>query len=235
MTKQLPLIFAAAALASCGSTSSGGAGPTSSSSGGTIVGGTLDGTWDVVVTTASGNESRGTLTISPTLFSMSFGDFDLNAALNGGAPDVTRRVNGDTRKMSVSVAQGPFDTGALSFPLGGAWTIGEPQGRCTADVKAPTMSLDCGSISLPENVDRWVEGQSTAQRTATLPSSFGELGGTWNVIAPRGRVEAKFEGSVFTAKGFDDGDETGTVTMTFDGATASGSITDGTEVAAKRR
>jgi hypothetical protein len=175
------------------------------------------------------------ITISPTLFAMSFGDFDLNGALNGGEPDVTTRADGENRRLAVSLSQQTFDTGALSFPIGGTWTMGEPNRQCTAAVKVPTMSLDCGSVSIPENIDRWLEGTSTAQRTSTKPSSFGELGGTWNVLAPRGRVEVTFEGSVFTAKGFDDGVETGTVTMTFDGGTASGTISDGVELSAKRR
>lgn len=232
----LPLLLSALSAASCSSSTGGSSSGTSGSPTGTpLGGGALDGTWDVTVTTPTGTEHKGTVTISPTLFAMSFGDFDLNGALNNGLPDVTSKNGTRTSKVAVIVNQQTFDTGAFSYPIGGSWTIGDTGKSCAADIKIPTMSLNCPQISLPENVDYWVEGASTAQRTSTLPSSFGELGGTWNVIAPKGNVEVTFQNNVFTAKGFDGGQETGTVTMSFDGGRASGTISDGTEIAANRR
>lgn len=239
MMKLLPSVLAVVALASCGGSSSGGAGPASSSGGssgtGTIVGGgALDGTWDVVVTNPKTNkEATGTITISPTLFAMSFEKFELNGALNGGVPDITYNTDytrGETRKLGATLSQLVFDTGAISYPVGGDWVLkGKSDEGCTANVKVPTMSLECHRLS---GFFQDLEGTSSAQRISTLPSSFGEFGGKWNVLVPGEACEATFEGSTFTATC--DG-STNKLTMTFDGNTASGSLEDRFEISAKRR
>jgi hypothetical protein len=239
MKKLLPSMLAVIAVGAMGacSSSSGGSGVASSSGGssgtGSILGGgALDGTWDVVVTNPkTGSEATGSITISPSLFAMSFEKFELNGALNAGVPDITYNTEGTTKKLGATLSQAAFDTGALSYPLGGDWVLkGESQEGCTASIKVPTMSLECDR--LPSLLRSGIEGTSSAQRVSTLPSSFGELGGKWNVLVPDATCEATFEGSTFTAKC---SDSTDALTMTFSGDTASGSLADRVEISAKRR
>jgi hypothetical protein len=243
MMKMLPSMLAVIAVGVIGacSSSSGGSGVASSSSGGSsgtgtiLGGGALDGTWDVVITNPkTGGEASGSITISPSLFAMSFEKFELNGALNAGVPDITYNTDGETKKLGATLSQVAFDTGALSYPIGGDWVLkGESQEGCTANIKIPTMSLECDRT--PSPLRSGIDGTSSAQRVSTLPSSFGELGGKWNVLVPDATCEATFEGSTFTAKCSEAGREKGTLTMTFSGDTASGSITDAVEISAKRR
>lgn len=226
-------------LVACGSTS-GGPGAASSSgasgSGGLpLASGALDGTWDVVITNPkTGRETSGSITISPSLFAMSFESFELNGAVNGGVPDVTYNDRGETKKLGTTLAQTPLDTGALSFPLGGEWVLkGESQEGCTASIKVPTSSLECDRT--PSPLRQGIEGTSSAQRVSTLPSSFGELGGKWTVLVPDATCDATFEGNTFTAKCSEGGTQKGSLTMTFDGATASGTVGSSVEISAKRR
>jgi hypothetical protein len=241
MMKKLPWMFAVLALASCGGSSSGGVGPSSSSGGssgtGTILGGgAFDGTWDVVITNPkTGRETTGTVTIGPALFAMSFESFELNGALNAGVPDITYKDRGTTRKIDATLAQAPLDTGAFSYPIGGDWVLkGENGDGCTASMKVPTMSLECPDV--PSPLRAGIEGTSSAQRVSTLASSFGELGGKWNVLVPNGTCDATFEGSNLTATcKASSSSEATELTMTFDGNAASGSVGSSVEISAKRR
>lgn len=243
--KKLSWMFAVLAVAACGGSSSGGV-DQASSSGGSSGGssgsgiprgpGVFDGTWDVVITNPNtGRESTGTITISPSLFAMAFNDFQLNGAVNAGVPDITFNRNGSgTQKLGTTLAQSTFDTGGLSYPIGGEWVFkGESGEGCTANIKIPTMSLECDGT--PSDIRRGIEGTSSAQRVSSIASSFGELGGEWTVLVPDATCEAKIVGTELTASCSESGTKKGSLTMKVDGDTASGGFEDGLEISAKRQ
>lgn len=236
--------------ASCSSTtieqtagsSGGGAG-----GGGTVSSSPLVGTWDVVASGAVTSEA-GTVSIGPTTLIVQIGAFTLFASTESGTPAITTAYETYPRDLDVDGTAGTLDLGEIPLALGGKWTVrGKNQDQCTASLAADAMSLECTDLVPPleatleeydyTNRQQLTTGISTAMRTATSDSSFGDLGGQWTVKLPRDTCQIKIEGSTLDAQCSYTGPKDtvqAMLTLTFGDGFASGMSNLG-EVSAKRR
>ena len=138
-------------------------------------------------------------------------------------------------------ASAPLAQGILPLPLGGLWTFagsepGTPT-HCQAQIAAPMLTAGCvGTSDFPEPFPRSLNGSITGTRMQTLPSLFGDLGGTWHVTDQgSGSCDASFHGNTASVLCTNAGLFTGEATLTFCDGVASGSTSDGVEFSALRQ
>ena len=109
--------------------------------------------------------------------------------------------------------------------------------HCQAQIAAPTLTAGCvGTSDFPEPFPDSLNGSITGTRTQTLPSLFGDLGGTWHVTdGASGTCDATFHGNTFSVLCANAGVFTGEATLTFCDGVASGSTSDSIEFSALRQ
>jgi hypothetical protein len=246
------LVLAALGLVSLqcsGSTSGVGASSGASGSGGTSSGGssgfpagsTLSGTWDVVVSKGTSTPQTATLAISNSTFLFDANGFHLNLNVTNATPDVAYTYgtsNPYSGPLTVTRTPGALSMGALPLAVGGSWNFaGKTAERCTGEAHPESLSTSCTGIGAPFDIlmpPGGGTGTSTAQRRSTLPSMFGDLGGSWNVVTPRAVCDVTFQDNLFSASCSQNNGQ-GTVDLTFTDGLASGKTSQGAELSAKRR
>ena len=241
------LVLAALGLVSLqcsGSTSGVGASSGASGSGGTSSGGssgfpagsTLSGTWDVVVSKGTSTPQTATLAISNSTFLFDASGFHLN--LNVATPDVTYAYRTSNGALTATHTPGALSLGALPLSVGGSWNLaGQGAERCTGDAHSDSLSTSCTGVGAPFDIlmpPAGGTGTTTAQRRSSLPSMFGDLGGSWNVVTPRAVCDVTFQDNLFSASCSQNNGQ-GTVDLTFTDGLASGKTSQGAELSAKRR
>jgi hypothetical protein len=168
----------------------------------------LSGTWDVI-SSVGGPTRTATLTLQPTLFELTWDELDVTADLSNVVPNITYTIHSDDSHQSGAVtathlAQ-PLDLGQMPYGmLGGSWNFrGRESDQCTANVQPGAIEVDCSNLAPPlistlqgfdfgKNMPLGT-GTSTAQRTSTADSMFGELGGAWTVVTPLAKCDVTFQ------------------------------------------
>ncbi len=230
---------------SSGTTGTSGTSGTSGASGGTSsgsfpAGGTLSGTWDVVVSSGT-HEDTATVTISDKTFLFDVSGFHLNIDLSNAAPDLTyvyTSYKTFTGPLTTTHTAGALSLGALPLALGGAWTFaGQSQERCNGEAHPDSVSINCTSIGSPLESLRGsggAAGVTTAQRRSVHASIFGDFGGAWTLVTPSATCDVTFQDNLFSATCSQNNSQ-GTVNLTFTDGLASGKTSGGAELSAKRR
>jgi hypothetical protein len=227
-----PLSFLA--LMAC---SSGGSGTSGGNNGN--VASTLNGTWDVLISTMP-EETTAVLELSPTSFRLDGGATHIAVDLSSAGPSIHGDINGAMDTIMGTHSSAPVDLGQLPFALGGSWILsGSKGGHCTGDVAADAIGINCPNLDEPL-LDVLADpslrsGRSTEQRTSKLSSIFGELGGEWTVVSHNNNCNVKVQGSEFHAECGEVARARDTITITFVNGVAAGSTSAGLEISARRR
>jgi hypothetical protein len=210
----------------------------------------LSGTWDLIASRPGEPPSTGVLVLGPTTFSVVLPDKRLTYTAGsklavwqrGGAPHV---VSADNVRGPI----GAFNAGSLPLPVDGTWTFQGNTERCTMRVSSVLVDGNCqssagdfsvggsdwpGSIPSPRNGRTYF-----AARMASLPSQFGDLGGTWQAISTPdgdGFCEITVQGNTLLATCRDAGAFTGTTSLVIGSdCVASGRSSGHFEIGARRR
>ena len=244
-----------------GSSGSGGtSGGAATSSGAPSVGGgsttgsgstALIGTWDVN-SSLPDNAGVGVITIGQTTLNIDWAQLKIDANVADAAPAITASWRDTAAPVTTTRNPAPLDMGKIPFGVGGTWIFqGVEADRCNVTAVPALASLDCSNLARPldgtlqewdyDNSKPFSTGLSMAQRHTTLDSDFGDLGGEWTVILPRGNCAVKIAGSTLdatcthTVRAYpNERVENGQLTLTFTDGFASGTSDVG-EVSAKRR
>jgi hypothetical protein len=270
---------------------SGSAPPDTGTQGDELAAGALAGHWDVVGSDADGLTTTGTLDVTKTSLTVSFGNYSFQfnddghgatALWNEGSPGqlITTAI------PTIHAAQ-PVNAGIIPLSLGGDWSVLDPNrpgAGCTAYLSGDGFASQCQNVKLqpsagdfysshpypywawngwdgswwdaPPEIQAWSEqwthfwnqeqvpspnGDFTGVRLRTLKSSFGDLGGEWELAGSGGvACHATLSGTTFTSdcdgiSGWESqSDANGSITIRFGNGIASGSTSKGIELAARR-
>lgn len=195
----------------------------------------------------------GVLTITPTSLAIQFTTFSMNADVSSAVPAVNAVFSGRGGDLVTTHNAEPLDLGQIPYGVGGTWIFqGVDADRCNVTAHAELVSFDCSNLTEPliDTLQGWdyginkplSTGLTNAQRKSKLDSQFGEAGGEWQVVLPRGNCKVKIAGNTLNAsctltrRSRYGGDvrDTGTIDLTFTDGFASGTSNAG-EVSAKRR
>jgi hypothetical protein len=188
----------------------------------------LRGTWDLLGAANGSSPGNGTLVLGDNSFAIAFGTTSLS--FSGASKPVlwTDSVHGE---VSINANQTPsaVDLGVLPLNLGGAWTFASGTDGCNASLSATTFNAACtdGVQDLPEPLPDTLAGSANATKTASLPSIFGSLGGTWSVHFQPGTCTASFSGNVITIDCSNESAFRGSVQASFCNGLVTGSTGDG--------
>lgn len=192
----------------------------------------LAGTWDLTATPMSGRASTsGSLVLSPSHLELTIGGKTLKLEGSGSAITFT-----STRSIAVTHEAAALDTGALPLDIGGIWSAASADGaqQCHARLTASAASADCTDVDSGD----WglaLHGAVTGTRVHALASSFGDLGGQWLITQGDASCNAVFEGTDVTVTCTRNGVRTGSLSLHVTDSLASGTSSDGLELAARRR
>jgi len=192
----------------------------------------LAGSWDLTATPTSRTATTsGTLVIAPSSVRFALGGSKLT--LEGSGPDIELT---STRRVDVTHESEALDTGALPLEVGGIWSATSPDGaqQCHARLTTKELSGACTEIDTGD----WglgLHGSVTGTRIRTLASSFGDLGGQWLITQGETTCNALFEGTDLNVTCTRDGVRTGSLSVHVTDSLASGTASNGVELAARRR
>jgi hypothetical protein len=188
----------------------------------------LHGTWDLLGAANGSTPATGTLILGDDSLSIAFGTTSLS--FNGTSSPVLW-TDSEHGEVSITANRMPstVDLGLLPLDLGGAWTFGNGADGCNASLSATTFNATCtgGVEGLPEPLPDTLAGSVNATKTASLPSVFGSLGGTWSAQFQQGSCTASFSGNVITIDCNDEETFHGSVQASFCNGLVSGSTSDG--------
>jgi hypothetical protein len=245
----VPVLIAACAIA-CGSSGGGDISSSSSGGSGSSSGGgpvnpssPLIGTWDVL---AGG--APATITIGVNSFTFQVKSFSTTAEVGRALPIISFTDGKQNGTLTTSYTAASVDLGNLPLSIGGKWTIDRDSAHCDFEAKADAHTLACASLRNPyrdvlegedpNNGSPLGSGTTTAVRTRTAASDFGNLGGTWDVKTPRASCTVVFEANRFDAQckqvSRTGKEYTAAIALTFSTGLASGASSFG-EISARRR
>lgn len=190
----------------------------------------LSGEWDVIFSSPTGRTKTLKVTLSPTLLEMT-GDLDDALVItNGSTFDVALE---DEKVDGTRTADSPMQLGAMPLPLDGTIHFAEadsPQNGCGSVLTDSAFSFTCsGDVGGGFN-----NSKTTATKSQSLVSAFGDVGGVWSVTSGNAQCTATLEGSTIevTCEG---GGANGSITITLDGDRVTGLTSGGAEFTAQRR
>jgi hypothetical protein len=192
----------------------------------------LAGTWDLTATpTARSASTSGSLVIQPSSLELTVGGQTLKLEGTGSAITLT-----STQDVDVTHEPAALDTGALPLDVGGIWSATSADGaqQCHARLTKTAFSGDCTAV----DTGAWglsLHGAVTGTRLRALASSFGDLGGQWYITQGDTTCNATFEGNDLSVTCMREGAVTGSLSAHVTDSLASGTSSDGTEFAARRR
>ncbi len=236
------------ALAACSDSGNGGTGVSNlpPSGGGTVS--TLEGTWQADYARSDGGAAPVTIVLSRTEFSLRVDDITLHASAQGSqlAGEVLRdRGDGPERipQLDATISRKSAEVGtlgAIPLPLAGGLRIdsGRADTFCQSTLVDGSITAGCGDIGdfgylMPGSARN---GTASGVRLSRSESSFGDLGGTWQVsLSGGGSCTASFVQATVTATCLDADTHTGQFTIAFEGNRASGSTNEGIEFVALRQ
>ncbi len=235
-------------LLACSDDGNGGSGTGNNAApgGGSLT--TLEGTWEADYAQSGGGSAPATIELSRTLFSLRIGDITLRADAQGPlfAGQVLRDF-GDgpvaAPKLAASISRKSAEVGSLGaipLPLTGGLRIdsGRADTFCQSTLVDGSIAASCGDIDnfgylMPGSA---AKGTASGVRISRSDSSFGDLGGTWQIgLSGGGSCTASFVQSTVTATCLDASTHTGSFTVAFEGNRASGSTSEGIEFVAVRK
>jgi hypothetical protein len=143
-------------------------------------------------------------------------------------------------RQNIAVTHSPsaFDADMLPLELGGVWNFEAGDDSCHATVSGGGLTAGCDgrhsrSFAIHDFPD--IGGSVTGQRVQDLDSSFGALGGRWQLTTNRRETcTATFSGDTFSADCSNTSELAGGVTVVFAGDIVSGTLTSGIEFSAVR-
>jgi hypothetical protein len=204
----------------------------------------IAGTWDVQGSRMSDKPLSATLLIDASHFTFAVANgASLTFSSAGNANSLVWLTSPHDAPVNILTthANAALSQGIIPPPLGGTWTFagsapGDPA-RCQAQIGAPTFTAGCvGTSGFPEPFPYSLDGTITATRTQTLPSVFGDLGGTWHLTdQATGTCDASFRGNTLSVVCADANVFTGEASLTFCDGVAAGSTSAGIEFSALRQ
>lgn len=210
--------------------------------------GTLEGTWQADYASTSGGSPPVTLILSRSTFSLRVGDITLRAEAQG--PQFAGQVLGDEgqgpqpiERFDATIARKSAEVGtlgAIPLPLTGGLRIdsGRADSFCQSTLVDGSIAASCGDIDdfgylMPGSARK---GTASGVRVSKSDSSFGDLGGTWQIgLSGGGSCTASFVQATVTATCVGADTHTGSFTIAFEGNRASGSTNEGVEFVAVRQ
>jgi hypothetical protein len=202
----------------------------------------LAGIWDVTGAEPGSPPTTGTIEISATRFVAEFAPSSLTMILQAGGTVVTAWQKDAFNGTDISTTRSdiPFDTGALPLPLGGMWAFTSPTAgdstQCTGNLSASAFNGGCNAtVSGRPGVVPSMRGSAVANKTASLPSSFGDFGGKWEFTGDAAGCIATFEQNTAKWTCPKNGGWGGNAEITFTPTTASGSSSAGVQFSALKR
>jgi hypothetical protein len=208
--------------------------------------GDLSGVWDVIGSSPSGAHVELVLTLDAQHIEVIGAGGSFSALPQGSGFVLTYSVGARSAQvLALRENGGSMHFGAIPLDLSGLWSFRTTDFQdnvgCNATLMPGALSGTCAEVSLPNWVSsgyRLSRGSASGDLTATAPSSFGDLGGSWLVTTPSGvRCDFDFANRTFSSKcgNGQTGKDLGGLIVTFSGATASGTTTQGIEFSAHRR
>ena len=228
----LALVFVFVVAASVASSACGGSVRDDSASAAALGASALAGTWDLTATPTSHTATTsGSLVIERSTVRFTLGASTLTLEGSGAAVVLT-----STRRVDVTHESEALDTGALPLDVGGVWSATSPDGaqQCHARLTTTELSGACTEIDTGD----WgvgLHGSVSGTRVRTLASSFGDLGGQWLITQGETTCNALFEGTDLNVTCTRDGVRTGSLSVHVTDSIASGTASNGLELAARRR
>jgi hypothetical protein len=191
----------------------------------------LSGQWDVIFSSPTGRTKTIQVTMSPTLLELTGDIDDALVITNGGTFDVALE---DDKVEGTRTANPPLELGVMPLPLDGIlrFTDGEsPEKSCDSTLTANGFSFVCGS----DVGGGFNNSRTTATKSKSLVSDFGDVGGEWLVTSGNVTCSAKLETSTIVVTCQGGGKANGTMTITLDGDRVTGITSGGAEFTAQRR
>jgi hypothetical protein len=204
----------------------------------------IQGTWDLVASRSGSAQSGATLVIDANTFSIGAEGSSLEFSVNGGALQLMWRDHfGEVstvppRSVPISAAHtsAPFDVGVFPLALGGQWNFASTSDSesCVASLSAAAFNAACTEVhGTPFGT---VDGTVVGQRTQTMASVFGDLGGQWHLTSNKGGVaDVTFAGNSFSAIVQGQSNVAGAVSVRICDAKVSGITSRGIEFSGIRR
>jgi hypothetical protein len=207
-----------------------------------IAAGSLAGIWDVTGAEPGSAPTTGTIEISATTFKVEFAPSSLTMIIQAGGSVVTAWEKDAFNGTDISTTHSDiaFDTGALPLPIGGMWAFTSPTAgdstQCTGNLSPSAFNAGCNSsVSGRPGVVPSMRGSAIANKSTTLPSSFGDFGGKWEFTGDASGCAATFEQNTVSWKCPKSGGFGGSVEITFTATTASGTSSTGVQFSALKR
>ena len=196
----------------------------------------IAGTWDIIGTSSDSAQSAATMTVTDSAFSFAANGRSLTFAAAGGNLTLTWQDNGKNVPITTTHdGATPLDLGLMPLALGGAWTFASTTNgeSCTASLGGNGFNATCNGVNQTPFGE--LKGTLVGQRTQTLSSIFGSLGGVWHLAADGGGgADATISGNTFTAS-IDGRGQPGWVTVKVCNGKASGITSGGFEFSATKQ
>lgn len=207
-----------------------------------IATGLLEGVWDVTGAAPGSAPVTGTVEITPTRFSVEFQPSSLTMTIASGSRVVTVWRKDALSGTDITTTRSPiaFDPGAIPLPVGGMWSFASPNPNdtteCAGNLSSTAFQGGCNkSISGKPSDIPSLRGSAQANKTSTLPSSFGDFSGRWEFTGDAGGCVATFEQNTITWACPKPGGFGGQATLAFTSTTASGTTSTGMQLSALKR
>ncbi len=200
----------------------------------------VSGHWNILGSSSNSAQQTATLTIDANTFAFSTGNTSLIFNVVGHDDPVmtlTWTAPDHANGVPITTVRSPaaLNLGLLPLQLGGQWNFASAAGdeTCAASLGAAGFSATCGQIKTPLGS---LKGTLLGQRTQTLPSLFGDFGGTWLLTANGGGgANVTIAGNSFAATLTRSSNRTnGSVNLKVCDGTLSGTTGDGYEFAGTR-
>ena len=194
----------------------------------------IAGTWDLLST---GESTHVKIAVDATSFTFVHGVQELTFKVTGGTMSLVWK---EPVAVPITVANtsSALDVGALPLAVGGDWTFSSADATqsCKATVRAAALTASCNDVqATPLGA---LSGTIIGERTASLPSLFGDLGGVWHLASGRGTIDVTVSSNEFKAVSNGLGKLSGhplTFNVKICNGTLTGTTSDGAELAGTRQ
>jgi hypothetical protein len=195
---------------------------------------TIAGNWDLLST---GNSTHVKVSVDATSFTFVHDVQELAFKVTGGTMSLVWR---EPTPVPITVAQttSALDVGVLPLAVGGDWLFSSADSTqsCKASVRAAALTASCNGVqATPLGA---LSGTMIGERTTSLPSLFGDLGGVWHLASGRGSIDVTVSRNEFKVVSNGLGNLSGhplTLDVKICNGTLTGTTSDGAELAGTRQ
>jgi hypothetical protein len=200
---------------------------------------TIAGTWDVQGSQTNSTPTTATLVIDAShfTFAVTRGD-SLTFTAQGNAMTLIWQGDNGALPITTTHTAAALQQGIIPLGLGGSWAFASQSSNCQATIGVPQFTAACTNVyDLPSPLPGELNGSITGQRTSTLSSVFGDLGGVWQMTADTAGVvgHATFSGNTLSVAWSGAPWGSSTASVVFCDGIASGSTSAGVEFSAHLR